>query len=154
MAVYYLDTSALAKLYIQEIGSGRVADLLRDPERDHFAILEVSRVEFHSAVRRRERGGDVSSAEAANVLTQLDSDLQGLFLVQPLTASVLEEAVAIIARHPLRAYDAMQLAGCIALSTGVGVQGFSFVCADDELLDAAMAEGIEVINPNENPGAC
>ena len=152
MAVYYLDTSALAKLYIQEIGSGRVAGLLRDPEHDRFAILEVSRVEFHSAVRRREREGDIASAEAANVLTQLDSNLQDLFLVQPLTAAVLEEAVAIIGRHPLRAYDALQLAGGIALNAGMGVQGFSFVCADDELLDAAMAEGIEVINPNENPG--
>ena len=152
MAVYYLDTSALAKLYIEEIGSGRVADLVRDPERDHFAILEVSRVEFHSAVRRRERQGDISSAETADVLAQLDSDLQSLFVVQPMTAAVLEEAVAIIGRHPLRAYDALQLAGCIALNTGVGSQGFFFVCADEELLDAAMAEGIGVINLNEGPG--
>ena len=141
MAVYYLDTSALAKLYIQEIGSGRVAGLLRDPEHDRFAILEVSRVEFHSAVRRREREGDIASAEAANVLTQLDSNLQDLFLVQPLTAAVLEEAVAIIGRHPLRAYDALQLAGGIALNAGMGVQGFSFVCADDELLDAGDGGG-------------
>ncbi len=149
MAVYYFDTSALVKLYIEEAGSERVADLVRDPERDRFAVLEVSRVEFYSAVRRRERQGDISSAEAASVLTQLDSDLQGLFLVQPLTAAVLEEAVAIIGRHPIRAYDALQLAGCTALSGGTGTQGFFFVCADSELLKAALAEGIGVINPNE-----
>jgi len=31
----------------------------------------------------------------------------------------------------------------------MGAQGLSFVCADDELLNAAMAEGIGAINPNE-----
>lgn len=137
------------KLYIQEAGSDRVADLVRDPERDQFAVLEVSRVEFHSAVRRRERQGDLSSAAADSVLTQLDSDLQSLFVVQPLTAALLEEAVAVIGRHPLRAYDALQLAGCTALKSGMGAQGFSFVCSDDELLNAAMAEGIGVINPTK-----
>ena len=150
MAVYYFDTSALVKLYIQEAGSDRVADLIRDPERDQFAVLEVSRVEFHSAVRRRERHGDISSAAADSVLMQLDSDLQSLFVVQPLTAALLEEAVAVIGRHPLRAYDALQLAGCTALKSGMGAQGFSFVCADDELLNAAMAEGFGVINPSES----
>ena len=150
MAVYFFDTSALVKLYIQEAGSDRVSDLVRDPERDQFAVLEVSRVEFHSAVRRRERQGDISSAAADSVLTQLDSDLQSLFVVQPLTAAVVEEAVAIIGRHPLRAYDALQLAGCTAFNSVMGAQGFSFVCADDELLNAAMAEGVGVINPNES----
>ena len=102
-----------------------------------------------SAVRRRKRQGDLSSAAANSVLTQLDSDLQNLFVVQPLTTALLEEAVAVIGRHPLRAYDALQLAGCTALNSGMGAQGFSFVCADDELLNAAMAEGIGVINPTK-----
>ena len=50
------------------------------------------------------RQGDLSSAAADSVLTQLDSDLQSLFVVQPLTAAVLEEAVAIIGRNSQRRY--------------------------------------------------
>jgi len=55
MAVYYLDTSALVKLYVQELGTDVVLSLTGDLEEDRLAILDLARVEFRAAVRRRER---------------------------------------------------------------------------------------------------
>ena len=55
MALYYLETSALVKLYVRERGSERMLGLATGSEAHLFAILAVAQVEFHSAVRRRQR---------------------------------------------------------------------------------------------------
>ena len=146
MAVYYFDTSALVKLYIEEPGTERMLKLTADPEEHTFALLELARVEFRAVVRRRQREGDLSSEAAAALLTDLDEHLQSLYLVQPLTAPVVEEAVALLDRHALRAYDAMQLAGSLILKSSVPDPP-SFVCADQALVDAAEQEGLTVVNP-------
>ena len=146
MAVYYFDTSALVKLYIEEPGTERMLELTANPEEHTFAILELARVEFRAAVRRRQREGDLSGETAAALLTDLDEHLQSLYLVQPLTAPVVEEAVALLDRHALRAYDAMQLAGSLILKSSVSDPP-SFVCADQALVNAAEQEGLTVVNP-------
>ena len=71
MPVYYLDTSALVKLYVQEQGSERVIELAKSLDSDPLAMLELTRVEFRAALRRRERAGDLSSSDAKSILDQL-----------------------------------------------------------------------------------
>ena len=61
MALYYLDTSALVKLYVRESGTLQMLDLIADPEAHRFAILSLARAELYSAIRRRERAGEISS---------------------------------------------------------------------------------------------
>jgi hypothetical protein len=81
----------------------------------------------------------------------MDLHLQTLYLVQPVTEAVLEEATGLLDRHPLRAYDAIQLAGCLALRERVS-EPPSFVCSDHQLLLAAEREGLDVLNPaDEQP---
>ena len=66
--LHYLETSALAKLYIDEPGTELMIGLA-DPAAGHqFAILALAEVEFRSAVRRRERAGDLASANAVLLL--------------------------------------------------------------------------------------
>jgi hypothetical protein len=53
-----------------------------------------------------------------------------------------------IDNYYLRAYDAMQLGGYVALRTSIGDElECVFVCADDSLLKAARDQGFPVINP-------
>jgi len=59
---------------------------------------------------------------------------------------VVEEAARLLDYHALRAYDAVQLAGAIVLQSG-GLTEMTFVCADKELVRAARAEGLTVIDP-------
>ena len=56
--------------------------------------------------------------------------------------------------HPLRAYDAVQLATAWSLNQDLvndGESPLTFICADDRLLAVAQAEGLHTDNPNHHP---
>ena len=146
MASIYLDTSALLKLYVEEVGTERVARAVEEAEDGRIVILDLTPVEARSAIRRREREGDIASADADRVLRQIEDDASALFLVQPSTSAVIEEAARLIDRHPLRAYDALQLAGCLVVRAGMP-EPVTFVCADARLCEAAASEGLTTLNP-------
>jgi predicted nucleic acid-binding protein len=146
LSVYYLDTSALVKLYVYEPGTEQMLRLAVPAGGHTLALLELTRVEFRSAVRQRERAGDVACDIADELIESMDEHLANLFLVQPLTDLVLQEAAALLDRHALRAYDAVQLAGCIMLRARLGRHA-TFVCSDRQLLKAAADEGIAALNP-------
>lgn len=146
MASVYLDTSALVKLYIEEEGSARVAALTADQGDVQIVILDITLIESRSAVRRRQRQGDISGADADQVLKQIEEDATVTFLLQPATSAVMEEAARLLDRHPLRAYDALQLAGCLVVRHNVPGP-LTFVCADTRLCEAASFEGVSTLNP-------
>ena len=98
-------------------------------------------MEFHSAVRRREHAGDIEKKSAAQILERLDLHMATRFLRQSVSEPVLDLACALIDRHPLRAYDALQLAGCLILKS-VATENPVFICADQELLEAAKTESL------------
>jgi predicted nucleic acid-binding protein len=57
----------------------------------------------------------------------------------------------LLEHHPLRAYDAVQLASALIVAralTGTGMGAPIFLTADDRLLDVARAEGLPTDNPN------
>jgi predicted nucleic acid-binding protein len=147
LALYYLETSALVKLYVLEPGSDRLLHLASNLADNRLAVLAMSPVEARSAIRRRERAGDIDAKTAALILDRLQQHLETKFLRQPLTDSVLDGALEIIDRYALRAYDAIQLAGCLALKTTVGKEFLTFVCSDQQLIDAARSELLAVLDP-------
>ena len=146
MASAYLDTSALLKLYIEEDGADRITRVVEDAEDGQVVILDLTPVEARSAIRRREREGDIAGTDADRVLRRIEDDVSSLFLVQPSTSAVMEEAARLIDRHPLRAYDALQLAGCLVVCRGMA-EPMTFVCADARLCEAAANEGMTTHNP-------
>lgn len=146
MASVYLDTSALLKLYIEEDGADRVTRVMEDAEDGQVVILDLTKVEARSAVRRREREGDIAAGDADRVLRQIEDDASSNFLVQPSTSAVIEEAARLIDRHPLRAYDALQLAGCLVVREGMP-EPVTFICADARLCNVATNEGLATLNP-------
>jgi hypothetical protein len=57
-------------------------------------------------------------------------------------------------RHPLRGYDAVQLAAALAVHrprAAALLPALTFVCADARLNAAATAEGLTVEDPNDHP---
>lgn len=146
MVNVYLDTSALVKLYIEETGTERVLAAVDAAEGAQVIITDISRVESRSAIRRRERASDVSGTEANQVLKQIERDVSSFFLVQPTSSALLEEALRLIDRYPLRAYDAVQLAGCLIVRDSLSGP-VTFVCADAQLCQAAEQEGLTTLNP-------
>ena len=146
MELFYLDTSALIKRYIEEEGTERVLDLTADSTGVQIIILDITPLEARSALRRRQREGDISDSDVYGILDQIEADVSSSFLVQPSTSAVIEEGTRLIDRHALRAYDALQMAGCLV--TREQVPGpLTFVCADVRLCAAATQEGLVVLDP-------
>jgi predicted nucleic acid-binding protein len=147
VATYYFDTSALLKLYIEERGTDQVisiAESLVAGNTDNIVILDVTLVESRSAVRRREREGDIPTREANQIIERIGEDRSSLYLVEP-ASSVTEEAARLIDSHPLRALDALQLGGLTVRRSTPPPP--TFVCADERLCHAANVEGLATINP-------
>jgi uncharacterized protein len=147
LGLYYLDTSALVKLYVQEPGTQRLLGLTRSSNNNRFAVLSLARVEMHSAVRRRQRDGDLDAQNAEHILARFDNHIEARFIRQLINEALLDLAVALLDRYTLRAYDAVQLAGCIVLRTSSGHDPPIFVCSDRRLIEAAEAEGLAAMNP-------
>ena len=146
MASYYFDTSALLKLYIDEQGTEEVLSIVEDPIPNDMAIVGLTVLECRSAIRRRERSGEISKSHADQAIDRIENDALSRYFVQPLTEAVLDEARRLLDLRPLKALDALQLAGCLSIRTSVAPP-LTFVCADTRLCDAARLEGVDTINP-------
>ncbi len=144
MNLYFLDTSALVKLYIHEAGTDELIDLLGGGS--NLALLSLTPVEFRSAIRRRERNRELSGADAGAVIERFSAHLETRFLRQPLTESTIDRALSFVDLYALRAYDAMQLAGYLAIRLSNSTDSV-FVCSDAALLAAARSEGAMAVDP-------
>ena len=147
MALYYLDTSALVKLYVREPGTEQVLRLARGAAANQIAVLALAQVEIHSALRRRERAGEIASAAVVQLLERFHRHLEAVFLRQVITEATFDVACGLVDRHGLFALDAVQLAGYVALRTASGANTPIFVSADRQLLEAAEAELAPVLDP-------
>lgn len=136
---YFLDASALVKRYVKEPGSEIVRQLVR--KRVRLAASIVSSVEVPAALFRRARQGDLAIDQARRHAAQVMSDLDQIEVVE-VRAAVLDLAADLVSRHPLRAYDAIQLASALRLLREGGL-AMTFVCADRTLCAAASAEGLK-----------
>jgi len=152
VVVYYLDTSALVKQYVDEAGSAWLRDLIASGS----AVLIISHVlvvEIISAFNRRLREDSVTPGDYARMVNVFDSDLQTRYQVVCFDDSIVELARELLERYPLRAYDAVHLASALAMHRTLvqtNQPGVTFLCADDRLLDSAEAEGLMVDNPSRH----
>lgn len=135
------------KLYVHETGTERLLRLAEHSSAHRLAILSIARVEFSSAVRRRARNGEIPAYVAKELVEALQRHIETRFITQSVTDFVLDIAVELTDRHALRAFDAIQLAGYIALKNSSAADVPQFVCADRELLAAAQSEGAQILNP-------
>ena len=135
------------KLYVRELGTDHLLELANSSVENRFAVLALSQVEFRSAIRRRERGADISPKVAGLILDRFQQHMETRFLRQVLSDEVLDGASEMVDRYALRAYDAIQLAGCLALKITVGVELPTFVCSDRHLLEAARSEQLSTLDP-------
>ena len=148
MALLYLDTSALVKLYINEPGSERVEELASEYSGNSVAICSITQVEFAAAIWRRRRTGEFGDAATERTIERFNVRVRTEFVRYLIDGWTLDLASELISRHPLRGYDAVQLAGCLSLAR-VMPDPPTFVCSDRRLLTAAEAEGLPVLDPNQ-----
>lgn len=149
MALFFLDTSAVVKRYVQETGTAWVQTLTLPNASHSLVVVRITLPEMISAVTRRERGGSLSPADAATALADFQYDFARQYLVVEVSAGLVADAASQARRYGLRAYDAVQLAA--ALEVFAQAPTLELVSADNELNAAARAEGLSVEDPNKHP---
>jgi uncharacterized protein len=139
--IYFLDASALVKRYVREPGTDVLLALFR--RKRSFAAARITEVEVPAALARRTREGDLEKRAARRQSLRIRTDLAGMHVVE-LRREVARRASELLWEHPLRAYDAVQLASALQLATATGL-ALTFVCADAALCGVAEAKGVRML---------
>jgi uncharacterized protein len=142
--IVYLDTSSLVKLYVEEEGSGDVADILK-----HSRVVATSMIayaEARAAFARRFREGSLTKTGYRALLTSFERDWTNYLQVK-VSQDLIRFAGDLAEKHALRGFDAIHLSSAIFLTTSkVPV---IFLCHDDKLQKASLRE--KLVQPTAEP---
>jgi uncharacterized protein len=146
---YFLESTAFAKLFVLEPGTDALIRLMEAVEDNRKLIAASAPLEVYAAIRRRERAGDISSANAASAFEILRIEAARM-VQEPLNPAVLEAARQLIDRSRLRWTDALQLGAALVAREMFRGTEIIFVSASPTLLEAARAEGFHSLNPESD----
>jgi predicted nucleic acid-binding protein len=158
MAVYFFDTSALAKHYAPENGTKWVKSLIDPAMGNDIYIARIAGAEVIAAIRRKVRDKQTTQAEAVRVIAGFRSDFTTLFQIVEITDVVVNRAMTLIENNKLTGYDGIQLATAMEIDDdllalglpAIGTPALTMVSADKDLNIAAGAEGLIVEDPNNH----
>ncbi len=117
---------------------------------ENVVVSALARVEVAAAIWWKSRAGELSPEDAAVLVEGFewdwlgDRETPGMFAVVVVSPEILETAAHRLALHPLRAYDAVQLATALA-AREADPELIQFACADVQLARAAAIEGFRVV---------
>jgi predicted nucleic acid-binding protein len=130
LTVLYIDTSAAAKLVLEERDSAALRQWL-EPHQGELCSSDLLRTELQRAVRRA----------APDRLVQATAVLEAFLLMQMPTATY--ETASTLEPSSLRSLDALHLAS--ALGLGDDLEGI--VTYDERMTEAAHANGVATFSP-------
>jgi predicted nucleic acid-binding protein len=151
MPRYFVDSSALAKVYHPETGTANMVSLMADPANE-LLVSSLTLVEIQSVFSQKVRDGMISEDDYSLLKRRFAADIKGgrlavknLLRPHQRAAERLLEAHARLRR--LRTLDALQLGAAIEIGKISTID--RFVCADKHLGNVARLEGISLLNPDE-----
>ena len=139
----YLDSSALVKRYTEEAGTDFVQSILATS-----GLITTSKLtypEILSALMRKVRAGEIEKKTLNRIVDKFDKDWDH-FLVLDFHNDLLPVVKMLIEKHPLKAADAIHLSSALWLKLSSKTD-VTFVSSDSNLLKAALAEKIQLMNP-------
>lgn len=147
---FFVDSSAVAKRYLKEIGSSWVLSWI-EPSASHVIILsELALIEVQSLLARRVRDGNLVSSDATLLRGDFLLHYRDDYLIVPLETLIAQMAGQLVNKHKLRSLDAIQLASAIH-AANILAEPILFITSDSNLIQAASAEGFTCDNPNHYP---
>jgi len=150
---YFIDTSALAKLYHLEAGSPQMEALANSAD-VRLIISQLSLIEIQSVFATKVRTGVIDQATLEQLRGLFFADLAaGRFQVVLVSRRYFRSAERLIrshaVNHSLRTLDALQLAVALELHRRGVVS--ELVASDRNLCEVAVSEGLQVMNPLQMP---
>jgi len=149
---YFFDSSAIVKRYITEIGSAWVKTVAKNQPKKNLYLSFVTGAEATAAFAKRHRNGDIPTSDYNTVRKVFQRHFQQRYTLLRVTKDVIQKAMDLTHNHPLRGFDAIQLATALILENDLkrsGLPGITFVCADRNLCNAARVESLTTENPND-----
>jgi len=152
VAIYYVDASALVKLYVTERGTSRVKTLVAS---GGITTSLLSVAEVASALGRRTLAGEYSAEQRDELFLTFLNDARAydvMTIAEPLVMAAARRLLEGGGVPILRGSDAIHLATAeqsFILARQAGEDGV-LVTSDRRLRDAAMAAGLTVENPEEH----
>jgi len=148
---YFLDTSALAKVYRKEMGSDLMDRIVIEPGSQRF-ISRFTILEIESVLALKFRTGEIDEHSLLAARRRLEADLGSRrLLVATVSDEHLRGARQLLIEHgrteALRGPDALQLSVALGLKRAGLVS--VFVAADQKLCRVAMIEGFTTLNPEQ-----
>jgi hypothetical protein len=150
LSIFFVDTSALAKRYLSEVGSAWVKTWIRPAAHNRIVVAELACIEMFSPLARYRRQSVLTTNSVTCIQNTFLNHYRAHYWVIPVNRSILLQAARLVDRHPLRTLDALQLACALQAANNLS-QPISFISADNNLLGAAAAEGFTTDNPNNHP---
>ena len=144
--INFCDTSAIIKLYHDEIGSAWMETLFDDAE-SAMIISELTIVEFYSAILKKVRTGEITNEAKDEAIRNFEKDCRDRYMIPLLDSRIIKNAKNLLNKYgnnfSFRTLDAIQLAACLNEKTNK----IRFICADVNLLKIGKLEGLQTINP-------
>lgn len=120
MSSYYLDSSALVKRYASEAGTGWVRRLTDSTSENDILISEITVAEVAAALSAKQRPPDGISLESRDrALSIFLQECHEHYLLLAVDRATIDLAVDLCLRHPLRGYDAVQLATALTANNDI-----------------------------------
>jgi predicted nucleic acid-binding protein len=136
----FWDSSALVPILLPEARSEALTALLSADK--EVVIWWATPLECQSALYRRHRDSPLTSPQTREMTERLRAFVEHADTIAP-TDDVRRRAARLLASHPLRAADALQLAAAL-IWCEEQPHNETFVSLDDRLSAAARKEGFEV----------
>jgi hypothetical protein len=150
VSAFFLDTSALAKRYIPEIGTQWIISTVSPGSGNIVITSKLFAVEMFSALARRRNDGSLSAANVSAIQQQVLFHVANEYLAVSVDDSILRNARTLVDRHALRTLDSIQLA-CAVVAGRKTTAPITFLSSDPKLLTAAAIEGFAIDNPLNHP---
>lgn len=152
---FFVDTSALAKRYLNEPGSAWVLSWIVPSAGNIIFVSELILVELRSLLMRHVRDGVLTSSDTTLLYGNLLAHLRDEYIPVLIDTSLLKAASDLIEKYmlpgiALRPPDAIQLAAAIRAEHVFG-ETITFISGDNRLLAAAAAEGFATDDPYQHP---
>ncbi len=129
-----IDSSALTKRYVLEVGSDQLNAYLQQASQLGVSIILVP--EIISAMNRRLREAALSAADYRIVKRQMLNDIRDCTVLQ-ITPAVVAHSLHLLEENTLRAMDALHVACALAWRADL------FITADRRQLAAAENAGMQ-----------
>ena len=152
MHYFYFDASALAKRYIEEVGSDKIDFLFANASLGHLQCLTIGALEVFWICVRKKNDGRITANQFIQATGHLEFEVintQSDFKTISTTDSLVWDSMDLIETHSLNSVDAIVLRSALDLAVELRSTDDTLVlvASDRRLLRAARTEELQIFNP-------